>query len=133
MIKKEVKQKLNKITACLRFKRNCELSKKNFRKKIFDLKKKGKTICGYAASAKSTTALNYCKIDNRYIDYIVDSTKEKINKFSPGTHIPIVSVNYFRKYYTDIAILCSWNHRKEIQKKEKKFTLEGGKWISHVK
>ena len=52
-------------------------SKKNFRTKIFNLKKRGKTICGYAASAKSTTALNYCKIDNKYIDFIVDSTTEK--------------------------------------------------------
>jgi len=133
LIKKEIKLKLNKISSCLTFKKNCEISKKNFRAKIFNLKKKGKTICGYAASAKSTTALNYCKIDSKYIDYIVDSTKEKINKFSPGTHIPIVDVNHFRKNYTDIAILCSWNHRKEIQKKEQNFSLKGGRWISHVK
>ena len=33
-----------------------------------------------AASAKSTTALNYCGIDHNYIDYVVDSTKEKIGK-----------------------------------------------------
>ena len=133
LIKKEIKLKLNKISSCLTFKKNCEITKKNFRAKIFNLKKKGKTICGYAASAKSTTALNYCKIDSKYIDYIVDSTKEKINKFSPGTHIPIVDVNHFRKNYTDIAILCSWNHRKEIQKKEQNFSLKGGRWISHVK
>jgi methylation protein EvaC len=133
LIKKEIKLKLNKISSCLNFRKDCEASKKNFRTKIFNLKKRGKTICGYAASAKSTTALNYCKIDNKYIDFIVDSTTEKINKFSPGTHIPIVDVKHFRNNYTDIAILCSWNHRTEIQKKERNFSLKGGKWISHVK
>ena len=85
------------------------------------------------ASAKSTTALNYCGIDNKYIEYIVDSTKEKIGKFTPGTHIPIKNPKYFRNNYPDYVILNSWNHKNEILKKEKDFTNKGGKWISHVK
>ena len=93
----------------------------------------GKKICGYAASAKSTTALNFCGIDHKYIEYIADSTNEKIGKFTPGTHIPIKSIKYFRKNYPDIAILNSWNHKTEIMKKEYKFKKKGGKWISHVK
>jgi len=128
----EKKQKLHSIESCLKFKKACELSRAKFRKKIFKLKKKKKIICGYAASAKSTTALNYCGIDNKYIDFITDSTKEKIGKFTPGTHIPIVDVDYFRKNYPDFAVLCSWNHKDEIIKKEKKFAKKGGKWISHV-
>jgi len=133
LLKAEKKNKLDKINSCLKFKTECELSKKKFRSKIMSLKSQGKTICGYAASAKSTTALNYCGINHKYIEYIVDSTKEKIGKFTPGTHIPIKSPKYFRKNYTDVAILNSWNHKKEIQKKEIRFKKKGGKWISHVK
>ncbi len=133
LLYKERLEKLNKISSCFKFKKKCENSKKKFKKKIIDFKLKGKRICGYAASAKSTTALNYCGIDNKYIDYIVDSTKEKIGKFTPGTHIPIKSPNYFKKNYPDIVILNSWNHKKEILKKEKGFKKKGGKWISHVK
>ena len=133
LINNEKKLKLNNISSCLKFKKNCELSKKIFRSKILNFKKKGKKICGYAASAKSTTALNYCKIDHNHIDFIADSTKEKTGKFTPGTHIPVVSIDYFRKNYPDIVILCSWNHKKEIMEKEKKFVKNGGKWISHVK
>ena len=76
--------------------------------------------------------LNFCKIGSKYIDYIADSTIEKINKFSPGMHIPIVSIDFFRKNYPDIALLCSWNHKEEIYNKEKKFIKKKGKWISHV-
>ena len=130
---KEKIDKLNKFSSCIKFKKDCEKSKKKFVSKINNLKKDGKKICGYAASAKSTTALNYCGINHRHIDYIVDSTKEKIGKFTPGTHIPIKSPLYFRKNYPDIVILNSWNHKKEIIKKEFKFTKKGGKWISHVK
>ena len=86
----------------------------------------------FAAAAKSTTVLNYCKIDNKIIDFIADSTEEKIGKFSPGMHIPIVSINYFKTYKPDIAVLFSWNHKKEILEKEKNFSKTGGKWISHV-
>ena len=68
-----------------------------------------------------------------FIDYIADSTKEKIGKFSPGKHIPVVSIDHFKKNPPDIAVLCSWNHKNEIIKKEKKFIKNGGIWISHVK
>jgi methylation protein EvaC len=132
MIDKEKSLHMNAVKSCVTFKNNCIRSKNLFRDKIIKLKKNGKKICGYAASAKSTTMLNFCIIGNKYIDYIADSTKEKINKFSPGMHIPIVSINFFRKNYPDVAILCSWNHRTEIQKKEKDFTKNKGKWISHV-
>ena len=38
----------------------------------------------------------FCGIDNKYIDYIADQRK-KIGKFTPGTHIPIKDIKYFRK------------------------------------
>ena len=133
LINKEKKLKLNKIDTCYKFKKSCEISKKNFVKKLNDYKAKGKKIAGYAASAKSTTVFNYCNIGSNLVNYIADSTKEKIGKFSPGKHIPIVSINHFRKHPPDIAILCSWNHKNEITRKEKKFKRFGGKWVSHVK
>ena len=133
LLTNEKKLKINNIQSCLKFKRNCIESRSLFRKKIIDIKKAGKSICGYAASAKSTTMLNFCNINDKHIDYIADSTKEKIGKYSPGMHIPVVSINYFKKNYPDIALLCSWNHKNEIFKKEKEFKRKGGKWISHVK
>ena len=69
-------------------------------------------------------------IDN---DSLKEKIKEKIGKYTPGTHIPIVSIDYFRKNYPNVLLLCSWNHKKEILSKEKKFLKVGGKWISHVK
>jgi methylation protein EvaC len=129
IINYELKNKLDTLQACLNFKKNCELSKKNIVKKINDLKNSNKSICGYAATSKSTTILNYCNIDNKLIDYICDTTKEKIGKFSPGMHIPVVDMNYFYKNKTDSAYLFAWNHKEEIFKKEKNFK---GEWFSHV-
>ena len=101
--------------------------------KIRKLKEKGKKICGYAATAKSTTVLNYCNIGPDLIDCIYDTSENKINKFSPGMHIPIVNMKNFRKNNYDYAYLFAWNHKQEIFGKEKKFKKKGGKWLCHVK
>ena len=94
-----------------------------------DLRKK---ICGYAATSKSTTILNYCNLDKNIINFICDTTKEKIGKFSPGTHIPIVPTSHFHHNLPDVAYLFAWNHREEIFAKEKDFIKKGGQWMSHV-
>ena len=128
----EKKNNLDTLESCLDFKKKCEISKKKLVNKLLELKKNNKKICGYAATSKSTTILNYCNINSEIIDFICDSTKEKIGKFSPGTHIPIVSTSHFHKNIPDIAYLFAWNHKKEILAKEKEFLSNGGQWISHV-
>ncbi len=125
----EKNNKFDKMESCLNFKKNCELSKQKIVEKITSLKNLNKSICGYAATSKSTTVLNYCNIDAKYIDYICDTTKEKIGKFSPGMHIPIVDMNHFYKNNTDSIYLFAWNHKEEILNKEKNFK---GEWFSHV-
>ena len=129
IIEKEKIKKLDQIESCLMFKNNCEISKKRIVDKINILKNQGKSICGYAATSKSTTILNYCQIGCDQIDYICDTTSEKIGKFSPGMHIPIKDMDYFRKNQTDCIYLFAWNHKLEILNKEKNFK---GYWFSHV-
>ena len=58
--------------------------------------------------------------------------REKIGKFSPGVHIPIVPTSHFHQNLPDVAYLFAWNHREEIFTKEKEFIKKGGQWISHV-
>ena len=128
----EQSKKLDTIESCLDFKKACELSKKMTVNKLNKLKENNKKICGYAATAKSTTVLNYCNIGNNIIDYICDTTKEKIGKFSPGAHIAIVSMEKFYEDMPDVAFLFAWNHKQEIFSKEKRFKENGGSWFSHV-
>ena len=123
---------LDNIESCNVFKKNCEASKLKLNNTLKNFISDGKKIVGYAATSKSTTILNYCGIDSNIIEYICDTTKEKIGKYSPGMHIPIVSIDHFRNDNPDIAYLFAWNHKEEILKKEKKFSQEVGKWISHV-
>ena len=132
LVDDEQNKELDTIVSCLKFKNACELSRKMTLEKLNKFKGHNKKICGYAATAKSTTVLNYCNIGNNIIDYICDTTEEKIGKFSPGSHIPIVPVKRFYEDIPDIAFLFAWNHKEEIFSKEKKFKENGGIWFSHV-
>ena len=131
LLDEEKNYNLDNLESCLKFKEDCEDSKLKLRKKLHNFKLSGKKICGYAATSKSTTILNYCDIGSDVIDYICDTTKEKIEKFSPGKHIPIKSMDYFYQNLPDVAFLFAWNHKKEIFEKEKQFS-KTGEWIAHV-
>ena len=83
------------------------------------LKAKGQTIVGYGAPAKSNTLLNVCKIGSETLDYLIDTTPDKIGKFTPGTHIPIRDTETFRQNQPTYALMLAWNYEKEILLKER--------------
>lgn len=132
LIEYEKIKNINNILGAKNFALNCKKSKEILISKINKIKKSGKKICGYGATSKSTTILNYCKINEELIDCIFDTTPNKIGKYSPGMHIPIVDYKKFNKEFYDYSFLFAWNHKKEIEKKEKKYLKSGGKWITHL-
>lgn len=93
------------------------------------IKRKGKTVVGYGASAKGISLLNYCNIDVSYIPAIVDETKAKQGKFTPGGNIPIVSKDHFDTTHPDYIALMSWNFAKELKSKTKHL---GAKYITAI-
>ena len=68
------------------------LIQKNLLKLLKSIKLKGERIIGYGATAKATTVLNYCQIDNKMIDYFVDTTPDKSNKFMPGKKLKFLNI-----------------------------------------
>lgn len=94
-------------------------------------KKLGKKVISYGATSKSTTIFNYCGINTDLIEYVIDTTPEKIGKLTPGSHIPIKSSFGIDKD-VHVAYLGAWNFANEIMGKENDFILRGGKFITHV-
>jgi len=131
-INKEIKYGLDKFATFVKFGEKTVNSKNRLIYLLNRLKKQNKTIAGYGATAKATTVLNYCDIDEKIIDFFIDTTPDKINKYMPGKKIPIKRYN--KKIYknVDYFLLGAWNFKKEIFKKEKKFIKKGGKFITHV-
>lgn len=96
-----------------------------FRRNLLDLKKEGKTIIGFAASAKGVTLLNAAEVGLEIIDFIVDETPTKVGMFSPGTGIPIVGIENIMKINPDYIVILSWNFRDEIIAKIKALGFVG--------
>ena len=131
-IKKEIKFGLNKFSTYKNFAEKTQKSKNNLKKLLIKLKSKNNKIIGYGATAKATTVLNYCNIDNNIIDFFVDTTPDKSNKFMPGKNIKILKYNKALFKNIDYIFLGAWNFKSEIFNKEKKYIKMGGKFITHI-
>lgn len=131
VLKEEEKFGINDFRVYYNFGRRVYNSRKRLFQKLIDLKREGKKIIGYGATSKSSVIYNYCRIDDMLIDYVVDTTLSKFNKYMPGVHIPIVEYKGIPED-VDYAFLGAWNYEKEILEKEKEFIERGGKFITHV-
>jgi len=130
--KKEIKFGLDKKKTFIEFSKRVKESRNRLITLFKKYKKQNKKIIGYGATAKSTTILNYCNISNSTIDYFLDTTKDKQNKYTPGTKILIKKYNGSIDNDVDLVFLGAWNFKKEIFKKEKKYIKSGGKFIIHT-
>ena len=130
--KKEIFYGLNKKITFIKFSKRVQKSKDKLVSIFSKFKSQNKKIIGYGATAKSTTILNYCNINSSTIDYFLDTTKDKQNKYTPGTKIIIKKYNGSIDKSVDYVFLGAWNFKKEIFKKERKFIKSGGKFIIHT-
>jgi hypothetical protein len=81
---------------------------------LIEAKSAGKKIVGYGAPGKGNTLLNYCGIRTDFLDFTVDRNPYKQGKYTPGTHIPIVSPDAIRAAKPDYIFILPWNLREEI-------------------
>lgn len=94
------------------------------------LKAEGKTIIGYGASGRGTMIMNYCGIDGRYLDYVVDDAPAKHGFYTPGMHVEIFPWERTAQgRFPDYALLFAWSFMGEVLKKRTDYTAKGGKFI----
>jgi len=87
-----------------------------------DLRSKHTIVC-YGAAAKGITMLNY--IGFKYIEYIVDDCDLKVNKFTPGLNIPIVSNTILQNDVRSLLIIIlPWNIKDELIEKINKIRAD---------
>ena len=98
-------------------------------KKIIYLKHKQKFKIGcFTASSKGNTLLNCLNLDKEIIKFSSENNMKKIGKYTPGSHIKIISDESFLKMKFNYALLLSWNYKNFFLKKSE-FAKRGGKFI----
>ena len=129
LLNKEDSYKFNKIETLFDFKNKVFKHKKLLSELILNLIDMKKKVLGYGASTKGNVILQFCEIDNKLVNYIVDVNPFKKNRITPGTNIKIINENDFLRKKVDYLLVLPWHFKNHILKKEKKFINNNGKFI----
>lgn len=129
VFKKEKSLGLGKKETYLNFAQKVKKNKKGLRSLLLKLKRENKKIVGYGAPAKGNILLNYFRIGNEILDYIVDASPLKQGLYTPSAHIPIYSPDKLKKDRPDYLLLLAWNYADFILNKERDLRKKGVKFI----
>jgi len=95
-----------------------------------DLKKQGKVIIGYGASGRGTTIMNFCGIDRKYLNYVVDDAPAKHGFYTPGTHVEIKPWDATKEGpFPEYSLLFAWSFIQEVKKRRSDYLNQNGKFI----
>lgn len=112
-----------------RYAEKVELTKVNLLSLLRKIKSQNKTIVGYGASGRANTILQYCDIDNKLLDYIVDDAPMKHGYFTPGSHLEIRPRKALKIKTPDYILIFAWSFFDEIIKKNMDYFSSGVRFI----
>lgn len=93
------------------------------------LKARGHSIAAYGASAKGATLLNFFGLGGDILDFVVDRSKAKQGKLTPGAHLRIRPPEALAKSRPDYCLLLAWNFAEEIFAQQSAYRALGGRFI----
>jgi SAM-dependent methyltransferase len=111
------------------FKEKVEATKRELLTFLINAKANGKRIAAYGAPAKGNTLLNYCGVRQDFIDFAVDRSPAKQNRYLPGTHIPVFAPEKIDQKKPDYVLILPWNIKDEIVGKMGHIRDWGGKFV----
>lgn len=118
---------LDRIDRYIKFAGKVQKHKKDMIATLRELKNNGNRIAGYGMSGRANTMLNYWGTGKDVIEFGIDASPERFNRFVPGLHIPIRPPGNLEG--VDIVLLLAWTYKKEIMKKEEEFVKRGGRFL----
>jgi len=127
--KEEAQYGLGDLNAYEAFADQVKETKRALLRFLIDAREQGKSIVGYGAPAKGNTLLNYCGVRTDLIDYTVDRSPHKQERFLPGVHLPIYSPEQIQETKPDYVLILPWNLKDEIVKQMSYVRDWGGQFV----
>ncbi len=84
--------------------------------KVKEIVSKYNQVIGFGSSARSSTLLNFAKINNNNIRLIADNNNLKHNRFTAGSNIKIVPPSEINWSNEKVVLVLAWNFFEEIKK-----------------
>jgi 2-polyprenyl-3-methyl-5-hydroxy-6-metoxy-1,4-benzoquinol methylase len=120
---------LSNMSSYSKFSEDVKCVKKQMCDFFINAKKNGKKIVGYGAAAKGNSLFNYCKIEKKDVEYVVDKNPHKQGLFLPGSHIPIKNPKIIMETKPDYVIILPWNIKEEVMEENAFIREWGGKFV----
>lgn len=99
---------------------------------LLDQKMNDIPVAAYGAAAKGNTLLNYSGIKSDMIDFVVDASPHKQNKYLPGSHIPVVDESFIKKNKPWFVLILPWNIKDEIVDQLSYIKEWNGKFVTAI-
>jgi 2-polyprenyl-3-methyl-5-hydroxy-6-metoxy-1,4-benzoquinol methylase len=97
------------------FKKDVFRSKYDLLQLLSSLKSDNLKIYGIGAPSRASTLINFVGLGQEYLDCILEiSTSKKLNKYVPGTNIPVLDEKKLYEDQPDYVLLLSWHIADEL-------------------
>lgn len=127
--KNELEKGYDKKSTFLNYAQDVDLTRKNLMHLLKYIKQQNQSIVGYGASGRANTLIQYCNIDNSFLDYIIDDAPMKHGYCTPGSHLEIRSRDSLEEKLPDYIIIFAWSFFSEIIEKNIQYLHMGVKFI----
>jgi hypothetical protein len=93
---------------------------------LSDLKRSGNRIFGVGAPSRASTLTTYVGLDDSTIDCVVEvQGSHKLDKYMPGTRIPVLNEEKLYREQPQYALLLSWHIADELMEALRKHGYRG--------
>jgi hypothetical protein len=87
-------------------------------------------VVAYGAAAKGNTLLNAVGATDSDLVAVADGSSEKVGKFLPGSHVPIVSPSTLPEYRPSDVLLLPWNIKTELAPLVRRLLPDARSWTA---
>lgn len=99
--------------------------REKFRDLVKQSRRTGRTVGIYGAGGRGVALLSLVDAASLGLSYVVDSDPRKWGRFTPGTHLPIVSPQVLRDKPVDDLLISALSFQEEIAKDLAWFAVKG--------
>jgi hypothetical protein len=92
-------------------------------------KKSGARVAGYGAARSGPTFIEQFGLPEA-IEYILDDHPQKVNRLSPGHHIPVLPTDQLLKRMPDYVVILASIHAKKIIASHREYLERGGHFVT---
>lgn len=101
-------------------------SREEFFRMLDTLDRKSRRIYGIGAPSRASTLIHYLGLDDGIVEKVMEvSNSQKLNKYMPGSNIPVVDEAALYKDQPAYALLLSWHIFDEVARNLKRKGFRG--------